>query len=507
MGETGELILADISAAEAERAAALRRGKVGFGLIAAYGSGTLADSVTMTALGFFLFFYLTQVCGMSNSLAGLSGLISLCVDAMADPLVGALSDNSWSKLGRRHPFMFGGIGPLALGLGLLFSIPTGLSAFALFAYATAISILLRVSHSTFFLPYVGLGAELSDDYAERTNVVSSRFLFSVIGAILVLILGQSVFLRGPSGLMHRAAYAPFGWTCAAVVLVAGLATGFGTLSALKRLRPLGQRQGSLAPRLIRDFAELFRNPSFRALFLSLLLSFTSVGVISSLTLNANTFFWKLPAAVSQTILLANPIGVLAGVFVSLLLIRGLERRSVVIAGFVFVIVVQASLPLLKVLGLMPEGGALYAILITAAVLTGTVTAMVGIAFQSAMTDAADEHEHMFGTRRESLYYAGINLSAKAASGLGVFIAGVGLDLIAFPNNLTAHGGMAAHIAPAVLARFGLIFGPGVAAIYVLALLIFLFYRLDRTRHAQIQTELEERHRAASVIEAGSALEV
>jgi GPH family glycoside/pentoside/hexuronide:cation symporter len=498
--------VADANAAQAEHAAALRRGKVGFGLIAAYGSGTLADSVSMTAVGFFLFFYLTQVCGMSNSLAGLSGLISLCVDALADPLVGALSDNSWSRLGRRHPFMFAGIGPLALGLGLLFSIPTGLSALALFVYATAISILLRVSHSTFFLPYVGLGAELSDDYAERTNVVSSRFLFSVVGAIVVLLLGQSVFLRGPGGLLHRAAYAPFGWTCAAIVLAGGLATAFATLGALKRLRPIGKREGSLVTRLIRDFAELFRNPSFRALFLSLLLSFTSVGVISSLTLNANTFFWKLPSAVSQLILLANPVGVFAGVMISLLFIRGLERRSVVIAGFVFVIVVQATLPLLRVLGLLPDGARLYAVLVTAALLTGAVTAMVGIAFQAAMTDAADEHELMFGTRRESLYYAGINLSAKAASGLGVFIAGVGLDLIAFPNNLTLHGGVGAHIPAAVLARFGLILGPGVASIYVLAFVIFLFYRLDRRRHALIQQALDERHRAQIIIEAGSVIE-
>jgi len=138
---------------------------------------------------------------------------------------------------------------------------------------------------------------------------------------------------------------------------------------------------------------------------------------------------------------------------------------------------------------------------------GTVGAVVSIAFQSAMTDAADEHEHLFGTRRESLYYAGLNLSAKAASGLGVFLAGIGLDLIKFPTDMAAHGGAGLRIPPDVLARFGLIFGPGAAAIYTLAMLVFLFYRLDRRRHAQILDDLNARHRAAAnVIEAGAIIE-
>jgi glycoside/pentoside/hexuronide:cation symporter, GPH family len=487
-------------------AAALRRGKVGFGLITAYGSGTLADSVTQTALNFFLFFYLTAVCGMPNSLAGLSGLVALSVDALGDPLVGALSDNSWSPLGRRHPFIFAGIGPLALGLGLLFSLPTGLSPLALFAYATGVSILLRVAHSTFFLPYVGLGAELSDDYAERTNVVSARFLFSVFGAAACLVLGQSVFMGGPGGLMHRAAYAPFGWACGDIVLVGGLATGFGTLGALKRMRPLGRPQGALVPRLARDFVQLFKNPSFIALFLSLLLLFTGFGVVNSLTLHANTFFWRLPAAVIQIILLANPAGVLLGVVISLALIRQLEKRTVVITGFVVTILLQALLPLLRVMGFLPDGALLAPILIGSALVSGTVGAVVAIAFQSAMADAADEHEHMFGTRRESLYYAGLNLSAKAAGGLGVFFAGIGLDLIKFPTNLAAHGGAGAAIPAGVLTRFGLIFGPGAAVIYALALIVFLFYRLDRRRHAQIQKDLAERQSAADIIEAGSFIE-
>jgi len=485
----------DQTSVDAARAAMLRRTPVGLGMIALYGTGSLADSVTNTALNVFLFFYLTAVCGLSNSLAGMAGLVALSVDAVADPLVGALSDNSHSTLGRRHPFMFAGIVPLSIGLGLLFSIPTGLSNLNLFVFVIAVSIIVRVSHSVFFLPYVGLGAELSDDYTERTSVVTSRFLFNFIGTAACVALGQYVFMSGPGGNLHRAAYGPFGWAIGGLVLLSGMISSMGTLSALKRMHKIARSSEPLAKRLARDAVELARNPSFRIIFLSLLLMFIAFGVVTSLTLHANTFFWKAPSSVIGLVLLAAPAGTFLGVVISAALTRRFEKRAVVIAGLVGICILQAALPVLKIIGLMPPNGfTLYAALLANALALGTLIALVGIAFQSAMADAADEHEHLFGTRRESLYYAGLNLSAKAATGLGGLIAGTSLDLIDFPTNIAAKGGANIHIAPSTLRGFGLIFGPGAAAIFALATAVFLLYRLDRRQTADIQAALDERRK-------------
>jgi GPH family glycoside/pentoside/hexuronide:cation symporter len=197
--------MADSLAIPSAAAADLRRRRLGPSLMALYGSGSVADAVVQAALGSFLFFYLTAVCGLSNTLTGVSLFVALAVDAVADPLVGSISDNSWTQWGRRHPFMFGGAAPLAIALGLMFSIPSGLAGAWLFVYATAMSIALRVSQSVVVLPYIALGAELSDDYAERTNIVAARVLFTVVGTILCLSLGLQVFLGGPRGLFHRAA--------------------------------------------------------------------------------------------------------------------------------------------------------------------------------------------------------------------------------------------------------------------------------------------------------------
>ncbi|HEY1447955.1 MAG TPA: MFS transporter [Caulobacteraceae bacterium] len=477
-------------------AAELRRTSLGLRLTALYGFGSIADSVTQAALGTFLFFYLTAVCGLSNSLAGLSLFVALAVDSLIDPLVGSISDNSWTRLGRRHPFMFAGAIPLAIGLGLLFSVPANFAGPALFAYVTAVSIFMRIGHSIYFLPYVGLGAELSDDYAERTNIVASRFLFGVIGTAAGLSLGLLVFMGGPQGLMRRAAYAPFGWSCGAVALTAALVAAFGTLRTLPRLHRVAPPTGSFAVRFARDMVEIFSNRSFVALFVSLLFFFVGAGAAVTIGLHTSKFFWKLPNTVIQAVALSAPVGTLIGVPISVFISNRIEKRMVALGSFVVLIAYHASITEMRILGVLPPNGpALYAILIGLGFVLGAVVGCAGISFQSMMADAADEHEFHFGTRREGLYYAGLNFSAKAATGLGALFAGVALDLIHFPTDLANRLGASLRINQEVVNNLGLIYGPGVALIYVGAVVAFLFYRLDRSAYADIQRGLEARRRS------------
>jgi GPH family glycoside/pentoside/hexuronide:cation symporter len=462
-----------------------------------YGSGAVTDAVVQAALASFLFFYLTAVCGLSNTLTGVSLFVALAVDSVVDPLVGSISDNSWTRWGRRHPFMLAGAAPLAVALGLLFSIPSGFSGGWLFTYITVISIALRVCQSVIVLPYMALGAELSDDYAERTNIVAVRALFTVAGTIACLLLGLQVFLGGPDGLFHRAAYAPFGWSIGAVAMVGMLVVGFGTLPALPRLHRVAAPTGSLVGRLVRDIAELFGNRSFVILFLAVLLLFTGVGTASTLALHALKFFWKLPPGAIQAVSLAAPLGILLGVPFSIFVSNRFEKSRVVIVSLAVLTLYYAVMPVLKIAGVLPDGQPLWALLFGLTLVVGAVTACAGIGFQSMMADAADEHECLFGTRREGLYFAGLNFAGKAATGLGALVAGVALDLIGFPTNLAAKAGPGVAIAAPILTRLGVVVGPGVAVIYMIGTLIFLGYRLDRPAYAKIQQTLEARRRAAA----------
>ena len=324
---------------------------LGLGFKAVYGAGAVLDGVVQTALATFLFFYLTAVCGLSNSLTGLSLFVALAIDAVADPLVGSLSDNSWTRWGRRHPFMLAGAVPVAVALGLLFSVPRGVTGWWLFAFATLVSIGLRVSFSVFILPYTALGAELSDDYAERTNIVAARTLFFVVGAIGCVCLGLIGFLGGPQGLLRRGAYVPFGWTCAALALAGALIATFGTLRALPRLHRVVPGKGSLVKRFVSDLGELVRNRSFVILFITVLIVFVGNGVAATLTLHAVKFFWKMPPQVIQAVTLAAPVGIVVGVPASIFVSNRFEKRWVVVVSLVLLTAYYAVVPTLEVFGL------------------------------------------------------------------------------------------------------------------------------------------------------------
>jgi len=118
-----------------------------------------------------------------------------------------------------------------------------------------------------------------------------------------------------------------------------------------------------------------------------------------------------------------------------------------------------------------------------------------IAFQSMMADATDEHEHLFGARREGLYFAGITLSAKASSGLGAFVGGLTLDLIGFPHGGAGHAAALAHIPATTIRNLGIAYGPGAAIFTAVAIAVLLTYKLSKADVARIQTDLVSRRAA------------
>src|SRR5688572_22039610 len=100
--------------------------RLGGGVKAAYGFGLAAEGVKQSAFSVFLLFYYQLLVGLDPALCGLALFISLCIDAVADPAIGVWSDGTRSKLGRRHPFMYAGILPLAISFYLVFTPPRGM---------------------------------------------------------------------------------------------------------------------------------------------------------------------------------------------------------------------------------------------------------------------------------------------------------------------------------------------------------------------------------------------
>lgn len=455
--------------------------------------GDTMDGFNTTAVATFHLFYLTAVCGLSGSLAGASVFISLMIDGFVDPLIGSLSDNWHSRLGRRHPFLFASILPLVLTLGLTFSVPHGLTGFWLFAYATVVILTMRIAYSAFSLPFLALGAELTGDYVERSRLIVYRVFFNTMANLLTTFLGYRVFMAGSNGLLNRAAYIPFGWSVAIMMGIGMLICAFGTLDQRYRLHSPPRSSAHIARRLIAEVAEIFRSRSFVVLFSVVLLFWISQGSAAVLALHAAKFFWKLPNEIIQYQAISIAMGGLAGIPVAGLIARIFEKRTVVAWTLIVNCAQQGVLPLMRIAHLLPPNGTLlYGILIVSTFTVGLSGAVSGIFFQSMMADATDEHELLFGSRREGLYFAGITLSAKAALAVGALIGGVALDAIGFPRDLSQNISLALNLPRSAVMELGIVSGPLPAAISVVTLVLLLAYRIDHVRQVRISHELARR---------------
>src|SRR5438045_791826 len=142
-----------------------------------YGFGSVAFGVKDNGFSYFLAFFYAQVVGLPAATVGLAIMFALVVDAFVDPIVGQLSDNTRSRWGRRHPFMYAAAVPVAVSYLLLWNPPKGWEPGLLVVYLAATAILIRSFISCYEVPSSALAAELTTEYDERTRLLRYRYLF------------------------------------------------------------------------------------------------------------------------------------------------------------------------------------------------------------------------------------------------------------------------------------------------------------------------------------------
>jgi GPH family glycoside/pentoside/hexuronide:cation symporter len=466
-------------------------GRLPLGRKAGYGVGQLVELVVESTLNVFALFYATGVCGLPGALAGLAIGAGLVVDAIASPLIGSVSDGTRSRFGRRAPFMAGALAPIVLTFNLIFALPPKLGQAELFLWLMLLSVTLRVSLSVFTVPFQALGAELSDDYTERSSIAAWRWGLGILGTAAVIVLGYGVFLSGPEGVSRRGAYLSLTLSLTVLVLLGGLMAIRTGLATRALQREAAQASEPIHRRLLGEMAEMLRNRTFRILFAASLLLNVAQGLYQALGLHLGVFFWRLESGQMQALSMTAVVGLVLGAPLAGPLSRIIEKRTMLIIGAVGLAICQALPTSLRRMGFLPlAGDALTGVLVSIALVAGLMFALSIIGFISILPDAADEHEHLFGARREGLYLAGWSFASKSASGVGLLFAGLVLQLIDFPADMSAAA--AADIPPQTLAWLGLAGGPGAATFALVGAGLMLFYRVDRRAHARIMTDLVAR---------------
>ena len=469
-----------------------RQGKVPFWTKLVQGFSALPGQHKEWAFNTLLLLYYSQVLGLAASIAAAVLAVSLVIDAVSDPMAGAISDSFRSRLGRRHGLMLLSIVPTCLSMYALFAPPENLSTAVLAAWMLVCTVCLRVSFSFFAVPWGAIAAELSEDYQERTMIIAYRMMVGGFGGVIFIFSIYSIFPTSESfenGLFNPANYRPFAWIVSGLMF---LWMSFSTLATLDQVKYLPQPTETVEKITLRDILqrtlEALKNKYFRVLFVATLIAAAVIGTGQVFDTYMNTFFWGFGPDELRWFALSF-MGMALAIFTISPLQTRFEKRDIMLVAITTISALQIIKVSLRFAGWLPDNGdpLLLQLLVAHAALMGYCYFLVLMMFASMMADIADHQELQNGLRQEGIFSGGIAFSGKVTTGLGLVIGGLLLDwVIAFPVGLQP-----GEVPSDVLIRMAIIDGIIMPALNVVPFLLLLRYKLDRAEVSAIQHKLHQ----------------
>ena len=459
----------------------------------AYGSGGGAYGVLRNAHYFVLIYY-SQVLGLDPGLAGLAVGIGLVFDAITDPLIGYLSDGTRSRWGRRHPWLFASILPLAASFYFLWHPPEFIEGNTLlFSWLVICNVSMRTALTMFVVPAYAIVAELTPDYDERTRLLTVfHVVYSTFNNGMSLLM-YAVWLvpteEYANGVMNPAGYQEAGLVGSIIIVVSLLAFSIGLRRFIPKLRQ-HRIDSPLSPgQFFRQVADVFHSVSARIVVLGGVLYYAGVGTYVALWAYIYTYFWEFTT--EQISIIAIPMA-LAALFLPPAIARwggGREKKTVAIAGLLGGMAINVIPISLRLLGFFPESGsdALFHIMIVAGFFETMLLLLFDISWRSMISDLTERTELETGRRNEGVISSTVAFTSKCADALGTLIAGTILALIAFPT------GTAVDEVPAdVITKLGLVYGPMIFLIWMGVILTISRYRISRASHQEMLERLSNR---------------
>ena len=457
-----------------------------------YSSGAIANGVKTDAFTFFLLFFYSNVIGLTPGLASLAIFIALLVDAFTDPLMGVISDRTKHSLGRRHPYFLLGMIPMSLSYFMLFSIQTSweLSQQLLFLWMLTFTMLTRLGMTIFEVPHRSLGSEMSRSYTERTSIFAAREMLGWLGGLFNAFLAYTIFFKDTPeympGTKNPDPWIFYGMTGATIMCISVLITFFGTRKYIHN--PMQDVQVFNLRLIFKQIFTALKNKSFLIFFFGYLFIAVSWGMGSSLQIYMNTYFWEFKSSMLASYLGVYVLSTFSAFLIVPIFVQYFEKRTILLAAICSAALIPPIPIILLIKGFLPALGSwdLFFATIPFVYVANTALSSSAIIRESMLGDISDEVELDTKLGQQGLMYASSSLIGKLNTGLGILMAGLALEFIDFPQGT--------QVTPTAdnIFNLAMVQGPLVAILMIIPFAIFSMYKIDRFKHQEIITELENR---------------
>jgi GPH family glycoside/pentoside/hexuronide:cation symporter len=454
-------------AAEPRAPAAAERLELGVKL--AYGMPNFAGAAMAIPIAIHMPIFYSDVVLVPLGYIALAVAVARAFDAIADPLMGWITDRTNTRWGRRRPWMFVGAPLAAISFYLLFAPPEGMDVATAFAWFGTAFTLYFLLNTVYQIPHYGLGPELTSDYRERSSLFAWMEGFALLGTMCAAAL--------PGLVLEPRLGARLGFKTFAAV--------FGTLLTLlyfwqcwriqERPDYFTRKPNPLAPGVRR----VLRNRPFRILLASYVVG-SITGAIPGLMMPYFTTYVLQPE---------NPGRVIGGFLLAyfgagfltlplwLRVVRRFGKKPAYVAAALMGVAASTSLFFMGKGDLLPT----LLVLLWAGSAFG-VRIFLGPSIQA---DVIDYDELYTGKRREAQYGALWAIMTKF-----VVIPGA-----AIPLSLLAWLGYQPNVEQSETVQLAIraIFGLGPATFGTLSLLVFLLFPINQKNHAEVLVGIS-RHR-------------
>ena len=457
-----------------------------------YGSGAIAFGIKNNAIAYMLLPFATQALGLPGYLAALALAVATVADALTDLLIGYWSDQTSSRIGRRHPFMFAALILLPLSFWFMFNPWTELTDVGLFWYVLVFAILIRTSTTFMEVPSVAQLPELESNYERRSRWLSIRVAFGWLGGNGLHTVNL-FFWVGAYGLSVKTGYSIYAGVGASLIALTILISSLGTLKHFSALpRPTKEDHKGLWEAMRHTLENLYqslRNRNFLVLFLNGLLTGIAGGMFAALYLYNVTYFFGFSGpqvAITGLFVLVSPF---LAVGIIPVLTHYYEKRNIAITAIVGFIFLTPIPYLCFLVDLWPPMGSMESLIIYSVfIMVDVVLLMInGTMLDSMTADVVEDSEINTSRRTEGLFYASRGFANKAMGSGGVILAGTIVSIVGMESFETATDMTFDHRVQLVLLAI-----PIYCALHLLAISMFKFYRIDRGQHQENLEKLEER---------------
>lgn len=398
--------------------------------------------------------------GISLGTIGLIFLFGRLWDAVTDPLVGALSDRTRSRFGRRKPWIAaGGVLFLLASLFLFFPVLDVTPA-----YLAAVLFFFYLGWTAMQIPFLAWSGEISGQYHQRTRIATYQTVVGSAALFITLVLptvGDQ--LRPGDGRLQLT-------LMGALVLATTLPALFLTLTAFREIEPEAEPERFS---LRQSLQAVFANPLLLRVLASDFAVTLAQSIRSSLIVFFVTFYMGRPDWAAGLFLFQFVFGILAGpIWLRIGLKLGKHRTAILGEA------VQVAVNLGLLLVTPDRFGLLLALTLGQGLAQGSGNLML----RAIVADIADKHRLETGEERTGLYFSVFSLAGKSASAAAI---GIALPLIGWLG-FDPKGANSPEALNGLLYVFAL--GPAIAHAFSAALLSR--FPLDEAAHSEIRRQLD-----------------